>query len=149
MKLKLFLFTFLLSIGNSQAQEAQDEIEQMLSHFVKSLNNLELESFMENFTDHATVFFPRNSFPVERVEGREAIKKEFETFFNGLRQRRPGPPFLDIVPKDREIDVYNQMAVVSFHFEFGGEFQRRTIILEKQNNKWLINHIHASLFKIE
>ena len=134
----------MLPLGNIQAQNERDEVDQMLSLFVKNLNDLDLEPFIENFASDATIFYPRNSFPIERVSGKESIKNEFRTFFDNVRGNRTEPPFLSISPMDKELKVYNNIAVVSLHFKLGEEFHRRTIILEKRNNKWLITHLHAS-----
>ena len=120
------------------------EINEMLTSFVKNMNDLGLDSFIENFAPDATIFYPRNAFPIERVSGKESIKGEFKTFFDNLRKEREGPPYLDIETKDRELLLYNNIAIVSLHFNLGEEFHRRTIVLEKRNNKWLIVHLHAS-----
>ncbi len=132
----------------NQAQEPLKEIDKMLTSFVKDLNDLNLESFMDNFTNDATVFYPRNSFSMQRVEGKDSLTEEFASFFTNVRNQKDGPPYLNISPTDRKIQLFGNVAVVSLHFELGDEFHRRTLILEKHNNKWLINHIHAS-FLIE
>ena len=144
MNLKIVFLIIILPLGNIQAQNERDEVDQMLSLFVKNLNDLDLEPFIENFASDATIFYPRNSFPIERVSGKESIKNEFRTFFDKVRGNRTEPPFLSISPMDKELKVYNNIAVVSLHFKLGEEFHRRTIILEKRNNKWLITHLHAS-----
>ena len=144
MNLKIVFLIIMLPLGNIQAQNERDEVDQMLSLFVKNLNDLDLEPFIENFASDATIFYPRNSFPIERVSGKESIKNEFRTFFDNVRGNRTEPPFLSISPMDKELKVYNNIAVVSLHFKLGEEFHRRTIILEKRNNKWLITHLHAS-----
>lgn len=144
MNLKIVFLIIILPLGNIQAQNERDEVDQMLSLFVKNLNDLDLEPFIENFASDATIFYPRNSFPIERVSGKESIKNEFRTFFDNVRGNRTEPPFLSISPMDKELKVYNNIAVVSLHFKLGEEFHRRTIILEKRNNKWLITHLHAS-----
>lgn len=133
-----------LSSTSIQAQESKDEINEMLTSFVKNLNDLDLESFIENFALDATIFYPRNAFPIERVRGKEAIKNEFKVFFDNVRGTRTEPPFLNIQPTDKEVNVYNNIAVVSLHFKLGEEFHRRTIILENLKNRWFISHLHAS-----
>jgi ketosteroid isomerase-like protein len=144
MALKLITLFTVLGFTNLQAQESKNEINQMLTSFVKNLNDLDLDPFIENFASEATVFYPRNTFPIKRVSGKEAIKNEFKAFFDNVRGSRTKPPFLNILPIDKELNVYNNIAVVSLHFQMGEEFHRRTIILEKIKNKWLIIHLHAS-----
>jgi len=144
MKLKLLFLIALLPMSNIQSQNVNDEINQVLALFVENLNNLDLDPFIENFAPEATIFFPRNAFPIARVTGKEAIKNEFKQFFDNVRGDRTEPPFINIIPKDKELKVYDNIAVVSLHFQMGEEFHRRTIILEKGSNKWLIIHLHAS-----
>jgi ketosteroid isomerase-like protein len=148
MNLKIIFITIIITLGSIQAQDTISEIDQMLSSFVENLNDLDLEPFIENFDSEATIFYPRNSFPIDRVSGKEAIKNEFRAFFDNVRGNRTEPPFLSISPIDRELKVYNNLAVVSLHFKLGEEFHRRTILLKKRNHKWLIIHLHAS-FLIE
>lgn len=144
MKLKLLFLITILPMSSLQSQNVNDEINKVLSLFVENLNNLDLEPFIENFAPDATIFFPRNAFPIERVSGKEAIKNEFKQFFDNVRGDRTEPPFLNIIPKEKELKVYDNIAIVSLHFQMGQEFHRRSIILEKHNNKWLIIHLHAS-----
>lgn len=149
MKLRFTLLFLVLFSGNINAQKQENQISQMLSLFISNLNNLELTEFIEHFNDKATVFFPRNTFSIERVKGKDSIKKEFENFFNYIRENRDGPPYLNIVPKDREIELYRDLAVVTLHFEMGKEFHRRTMVLQKNGNQWKIIHLHASFLERE
>lgn len=149
MKLRLTILLLVLMSGNIKAQKQENQISEMLSLFVSNLNNLELTQFIEHFSDNATVFFPRNTFSIERVKGKDSIKNEFEVFFNNIRQNREGPPYLNIIPKDREIELYGKLAVVTFHFEMGKEFHRRTMVLQKNDDQWKIIHFHASFLERE
>ena len=81
MKLRLTILLLVLMSGNIKAQKQENQISEMLSLFVSNLNNLELTQFIEHFSDNATVFFPRNTFSIERVKGKDSIKNEFEFFF--------------------------------------------------------------------
>jgi ketosteroid isomerase-like protein len=147
MKLNLILISIVLSLGSLHAQKPEEEIGLTLAHFIQDLNNLDLGSFIEHFSDDATVFYPGNAFPIERVKGKDSIKKEFGQFFNNIRAGRKGPPFLNIVPTSKEIKLYGEVAVVTLHFEMGEEFHRRTFVIQKIDNRWLINHLHASFLR--
>ena len=142
----LFLFCAFTSMSQEIPNEKQEsEISAMLTAFVDDLNHLRLDNFTANFNEEATIFFPRNSFPMERVEGREAIKENFAMFFESVRSRMPEPVNLNIQPRDRSIDVYGNLAVVTLHFDMGDELHRRTLVLEKEKGQWKIVHLHASL----
>jgi hypothetical protein len=51
---------------------------------------------------------------------------------------------LKIKPKDLKIQIINSIAIVTFMLDDPNLFGRRTFILEKAKDKWLIIHIHAS-----
>lgn len=146
MKLKILILVVIavFSTSTNHSQNTNKQIVDMLNAFVNDLNNLNLESFIDNFTSNATIFYPRNTFPIERVKGKEEIESEFKIFFDNVRKSQEEPPFLNIVPTERIISVYGSLAIVSLHFKLGEEFHRRTIVLEKTKNRWLINHLHAS-----
>jgi len=79
-----------------------------------------------------------------RVDGKQNVEDVFKKFFDKVRTERPGPPFLDIEPKHLAIKIFENMAIVTFEVEERNLLDRRTIILERKNEQWLIVHIHAS-----
>ena len=103
------------------------------------------KQFIACFADNATVFFPMPE-PPERVEGKQAIQQRFERVFASIRSTaRSGPPFHHLVPEDLSIQLMpGDTAVVSFHLRNEERIGRRTLVLRKMNDQWLIIHLHAS-----
>jgi hypothetical protein len=51
---------------------------------------------------------------------------------------------LQINPKDINIQLYPQTAIVTFHLGDGEtRLSRRTLVMVKQNENWKIAHLHA------
>jgi ketosteroid isomerase-like protein len=117
-------------------------VQKAAAAFINAFNNLEWEDFRNSFADDATVFFPSNI--AYRADGRAEIEAGFEIFFDEGRKGRSGPPYLNIKPKDIKIQVFREVAVMTFHLERQSALGRRTIIWRKQKGKWLIVHMHAS-----
>ncbi len=67
--------------------------------------------------------------------------------FDALRKRKPNPPYQNIQPKDVEIQMFEKgAAILTFHLPGDETFGRRTFGFQKQKGKWLIAHLHASIF---
>jgi len=52
---------------------------------------------------------------------------------------------MDIQPKDMKIQMFGNVAIVTFHLDDRpGFLNRRTIVLNKSKMGWKIVHLHAS-----
>ena len=60
-----------------------------------------------------------------------------------LKAEGSGPPYMTLEPADLMIQVFGDVAVVTFHLE-GARLGRRTIVMAKQDDAWKIVHLHAS-----
>ena len=58
--------------------------------------------------------------------------------------RKRGRTALNIAPLDQRVQLYGEVAVVSFGLESDESVGRRSIILRKIGNDWRIAHFHAS-----
>lgn len=125
---------------NSQA------VQKAAGNWVAAFNNLEWETFRTSFTDDATVFFPFIQVP-RRATGRAEVETLFKQFFDALRKRKPAPPYQNIEPKDVHIQMLGkEAAIFTFHLPGEENFNRRTLVFRKLKGKWLIAHLHASVF---
>jgi ketosteroid isomerase-like protein len=88
------------------------------------------------------VFFPADV--ASRANGRDEIEAGFRPIFEEGKKRGGGPPYLHIQPKDMEIQMAGDVAIMTFHLERTGAMSRRTIVWQKRGGKWLIVHLHAS-----
>jgi ketosteroid isomerase-like protein len=110
---------------------------------VGGLNDADEDRIMALFAPDATVFFPLPENPV-RVEGAAAIRAVFSSFCSEVRRGEAGPPFSSMRARDVNVTVTGVVAIVSFHL--GGKVvaSRRTLILVRHHQGWLIKHLHAS-----
>jgi ketosteroid isomerase-like protein len=131
--------------GDSNTLEA--EVRAALAEFISAFNNLDWDRFRLSFDDNATVFYPR-AFP-ERANGRAEFEKAFRGVFQQIRGGRTAGPYMDIQPREIKIQMFDDIAVATFHLDDRQGFvNRRTIVLQKRDSQWKIVHLHASEVEI-
>ena len=119
-------------------------VQKAAEDFIEAFNNLEWEKFRNSFSNDVTVFFPFNTEP-RRANGRAEVEASFKSGFDELRKRKSNPPYLNIQPKDVQIQMLKDAAILTFHLLGEDTFGRRTLVFQKQKGKWLIVHLHASI----
>jgi ketosteroid isomerase-like protein len=130
----------------------EEEVADALSYFVRVFNDLKWDDFLSCFAEDATVFSP---FPDlhRRSEGLEELERGWRPIFDERRANWPGPPYLNIDPVDVQMRAIGDAAVlVTFHLEnlFGATvLNRRTLLFEKRDGRWVIAHLHASRGTLE
>ena len=138
------------TIAGQRGDDASDErveVQRAVANFIEAFNNLDWERFRRCFADDASVFNPAIPEVAElhRLDGREKIEKIFEVVFVETKKGKSHPPYLDIRPAELRIQMLQNAAIVTFHFNRGGSsFGRRTLVFEKRDARWLIVHLHAS-----
>jgi hypothetical protein len=123
-------------------------VGKMLDGFIAALNGADVNAFIGFFTPDATLFFPLASLPL-RLEDRQQIATAFAAFFEVVRKREPGPPYMNMIPVGTKIQLLGNVAVVTFHLKGEEAVSRRTLVLQKRSGKWLIVHLHASSLSLE
>lgn len=124
--------------------------------FVDALSNADMDALLAAFRDDATVFMPFESIP-RRVQGKEEIRAAFAPMFERLRASGRPAPYMKIVPRDVETQVYGTTAIITFHLGAlpaagatePAAFSRRTIVVTREGERWLIAHLHASSMRID
>src|SRR5258708_29268991 len=117
----------------------ESEVRQTLSDFIKAFENLDWERFRAAFADDATVFYPR-AFP-HRADGRAEFEQTFRRVFEEIRAGRTKGPYMDLQPRDLKIQIVEDVAIATFHLDDRtGFLNRRTIVLHKTANGWMIIH---------
>jgi ketosteroid isomerase-like protein len=119
--------------------------------FVEALSRADLPALIDLFADDATMFSPSPR-SAERIEGKESIQRLFEPILSRLRQSGDGPVYMNLVPRELKAQVMGNTAIVTFHLgqvpkEPTGQpysFSRRTVVLQRTADRWLIVHLHAS-----
>lgn len=139
----LFLLISPSLLGQTKPTSTEAQVRDALASFVHAFDNLDWESFCLAFSDDATVFYPRG-FP-ERANGRGELEKTFKVVFDQIRDGKTGAPYMDIQPRDMEIQLFGKIAIATFHLDDrAGFLNRRTIVLNKTKAGWKIVHLHAS-----
>lgn len=120
--------------------------EATAADFIAAFNALDEARFDRFWSERATAFLPsdRGSGTVRRLDGRAEVLCAFHTLFAEIRHSRPGPPYLQIDPKDLRADRYGDTAVITFHLDNGGSLSRRTLVMRRDGSEWRIVHLHAS-----
>src|SRR5262245_35775441 len=123
-------------------------IREVVERFLRALDDLDWEPFRASWASEPTVFFPFGDTP-ERVTGQAAVEARWRRFFEEARARRPGPPYLNLKPRDIRTERYGDVGLVTFTLELtvGGRqlpLQRRTLLFIRERDAWKLAHMHAS-----
>lgn len=133
----------------SQTQPDSNEVIQAINTFVDAFSNLKWEKFENCWADEATAFFPPSARFPYRADNKQEVLRIFKNVFENARKQRPAPPYIIIQPLDRKIQMAGTTAIVTFTLNDPNLFGRRTLVLKKEGDKWLIIHLHASGIPVE
>ena len=115
-------------------------IQGLLMDFLYSFSKLDLDGMMACFEDDATSFFPI-SHHIVMLDGKAEIRDAFENVISKVRAA--GRKRIKLEPEDVKIQDFGDTAIVTFHIR-DADLSRRTLVLRKKEEKWLIQHLHAS-----
>src|SRR5262245_43993903 len=139
------------SASTQDLAQRERQVRQATDQFLRAFEDLDMQRFMQCFTEDANVFFPVPESP-NRFDGREAIQRHFEQVFAAICQSSASstPPFHHLVPEHLQVQlVGDTAAVVTFQMTNTERVARRTLVLQKRGDKWLIAHLHASNVALE
>lgn len=134
------------TVASVTRSKGQREVEQTLSKFITALNNLDMNALRDLFAEDATGF-GRNADRARRASGRAGVTAGFQQLADDAQRLKwTGPPYQHVEPKDLQIQMLKDAAVVTFHLENEGsrKLGRRTLVLAKRGGAWKIIHLHAS-----
>ena len=138
------------SVTTSQSKASDDVvgIREAAERFLRVFDDLDWEPFRASWASEPTVFFPFGDTP-ERVTGQVAVEARWRRFFEEARTRRPGPPYLNLKPRDVRTERYGDVGLVTFTLELtvGGRqlpLQQRTLVFIREHDAWKLAHMHAS-----
>lgn len=117
----------------------------VLVRFIESFEVLDLTSMMQCFSDDATSFFPSRHFP-SKISGKQQITNQFEQVIKKIKAA--GLTQIALPVEDLEILNYGETALATFQIR-DSDLSRRTLILRKTDENWLITHLHASNAPLE
>jgi len=145
----MILGLFIAGANRVQAQtsDAASEaaVRRAAVQFVDAFNNLDWARFAASFDSTATIFHPSAAL-MSRIEGRDSLVKSFQGIFKDIPSQRAGPPYLNIRPRDLQIQMLGDAAVVTFHLGERPRLGRRSLVFVRRGDRWLIAHLHASSF---
>ena len=122
-----------------------DDIQGTLSRFIASFSKLDLEGMMTYFAKDATSFFPiahRATF----LDGKEEIGNAFAKVISKIRAAGLNSIKLEI--EDVKVQRFGDAAIATLHIR-DGDLSRRTLVLRRVHDEWLIQHLHASNAPLE
>ena len=149
--LPLFLLSLVLGGATARAAEPADPV----NGFLTAMSNADSDAMAALYTDDATVFMPFDAVP-SRLVGKAQIHEVFEKFFAGVRKSGK-PPYMSLNPRDLQTQLFGDTAIITFHLgtppaDDATEpvaFSRRTFVVTKKGDRWLIAHLHASNMKLQ
>ena len=118
-------------------------VAEVIGGFIEALNAADVQRLSPFFADDATMFFPLAPFYL-RLENKEQIVKVFTAFFASVRKGKPSPTYMSLAAQDLRIQMFGNVAIVTFHFKGPDNVARRTVVLAHEGGRWLIVHLHAS-----
>ena len=131
------------SIGAAGAGDSVG-LRQTADSFISALSMLDWDHFTAFFDDSATAFFPPSAKFAGRANNKTEIESIFKRFFDKVRNEKSHGPYLTIIPKSLKIQLFGTIGIVTFELEVPSTFGRRTLVLAKRNNSWVVVHLHAS-----
>ena len=142
-RLSLIILSLLINFSLKAQNKDSIAVIKSVNNFVTAFNNFNWTTFRASFTDDATIFFPFWN-QARRIRGRREIETAWLTIFPEFGDTK-NTRKLQISPKDINIQLYRQTAIVTFHLGDGvNTLSRRTLIMVKEKRNWKIAHLHAS-----
>jgi len=130
--------------GFAQSSADSSEVATTMNSFVDAFSNLKWDKFSAFFADDATAFFPPSARDPYRANNKQEILNIFRKVFDHAQQQNATNPHIVIEPLDLRIQLAGTTAIVTFTLKDPDLFGRRTIVLKKVDDQWLILHLHAS-----
>jgi hypothetical protein len=135
----------------SSGSNAEQEVKSTLLKFLAAFENGEI-ALMEEFFAEDALTFPRvimsndivyeiDASRFKRVAGMDPQMKQV---VREWREQHSGPPYVSLQPRDLDIKMFSDSALVTFHIERDKVLSRRTFVMAYRNGCWKIVHVHAS-----
>jgi len=122
-----------------------DGIQGTLSRFTAAFSQLDLDGIMICYASDATAFFPI-AHQATFLDGKEEISEAFAKVLSKIRAAGFNSIKLDL--EDVKVQRFGDAAIATFHIR-DGDLSRRTLVLTRSHDEWLIQHLHASNAPLE
>ncbi len=120
--------------------------EKALRAFLRAFENCDLPAMEAAFAPEATSFdrappVPGDLSLYRRKSGMPAGMRQLAL---ALPTAQLGPPYHHLQPANLSVERYDDFAIAMFELEGADNLGRRTVILRRYGEHWLIVHLHAS-----
>jgi len=122
-----------------------DGIQGTLSRFTAAFSQLDLDGIMICYANDATAFFPI-AHHTTFLDGKEEISEAFAKVISKIRAA--GVNSIKLNSEDVKVQRFGDAAIATFHIR-DGDLSRRTLVLTRSHDEWLIQHFHASNAPLE
>jgi ketosteroid isomerase-like protein len=135
--LALSFCTGLAACAAPRTRAAEHDVREFVARLVLSVNDANADAFVACFAPDATAFFPSSANAARRT-GHAAIRAAIAPTF------ARGRPATVVEPRDLQIRIDSETALVTFDAGVGANHARRTLVLRRSAGGWAITHLHAS-----
>lgn len=119
-------------------------VAQAATAFLAAFDSLNWEGFVARLSDSVDAYWPRPD-TADRLRSREAVEARYRAFFDEIRARRSGPPYLHLQVSDFEVRVFQDVGLVTFQLaDVPDTIGRRSLVFHRDPAGWRIVHLHAS-----
>jgi ketosteroid isomerase-like protein len=127
----------LSSCTSTRPSNDEPQILEFVGRFIRSVNEANVDDFVACFSADATAFFP-SAANASRRKGHDAIRAAVAPAF------ARGRPVNPVNPRELTISSHGSLAYVTFDGGNALMHARRSLILRRHKDTWLIVHLHAS-----
>ena len=150
------LLLLLLNLAVMSASATEAEVREALGVFLDAFEQGDVDAMRDAFADDAVTFpraimAPRSETPihVDRYRRVRGIDPQMVELVTRLRESGEKPPLLRIEPRDLDIRLSGDMALVTFHLVGAESIGRRSFVLVRRDAGWKILHLHASTVRAD
>jgi ketosteroid isomerase-like protein len=133
------------TIYSRKTRGTMDGIQGTLSRFTAAFSQLDLDGMMICYANDATAFFPV-AHHATFLYGKEEIREAFAKVLSKIRAAGFNSIKLDL--EDVKVQRFGDASIATFHIR-DGDLSRRTLVLTRSRDEWLIQHLHASNAPLE
>ena len=133
------------TLYSRKTRGTMDGIQGTLSRFTSAFSQLDLDGMMICYASDATAFFPI-AHHATFLDGKEEIREAFARVISKIRAAGLNRIKLDL--EEGKVQRFGDTAIATFHIR-DGDLSRRTLVLTRSRDEWLIQHLHASNAPLE
>ena len=149
--LAVICITQVACTSSVQTADEEEDVKAALTTFVRAFENGDLDVMEASFAENSSTF-PRAimsndvTSPIRASEYRrvKGLDPQMRQLIAGWREGAVSPPYMSLEPKDLEMLLFTDAALVTFHLERDESLSRRTFVLAKEQDEWKIVHLRAS-----